>query len=149
MRRGLAGLVLLFACAVLLRAPAGAQASGGERIRSFGSTVEVADDGTVTVAEEITYDFGSTQRHGIERTIPVRYPYDDVKEGYDRVTPLEVVSVSADPGTPAQYSRSSSASTPRSGSATPTPHLRARTPTGSPTACAVRSTTSRTTTSCT
>ena len=38
----------------------------------------------------------------------MRYPYDDVKEGYDRVTPLEVVSVTADPGTPAQYTRSSS-----------------------------------------
>ena len=92
----------------LLRGPAGAQTSGGERIRRFDSTIEVADNGTVTVTEEITYDFGSNQRHGIERTIPVRYPYDDVKEGYDRVTPLDVVLVTADPGTPSGYTRSSS-----------------------------------------
>ena len=74
-RRGLAGLVVLvFACTLGLQAPAGAQTSGGERIRRFDSTIEVADDGTVTVAEEITYDFGSNQRHGIERTIPVQLP---------------------------------------------------------------------------
>ena len=75
MRRGLAGLVvLLLACTLGLRAPAGAQTSGGERIRRFDSTIEVADNGTVTVTEEITYDFGSNQRHGIERTIPVKLP---------------------------------------------------------------------------
>ncbi len=78
----------------------------GERITDYVSNVEIARNGEVTVTEDITYDFGSTPRHGILRHIPIRFPYDDVKEGYDRVTPLDVIEVSADPGTPDEYSRS-------------------------------------------
>jgi len=80
--------------------------SFGERITDYVSDVEIARDGTVTITEAITYDFGSTPRHGILREIPVRFAYDEVKKGYDRVTPLDVVEVSADPGTPAEYSDS-------------------------------------------
>ncbi len=76
----------------------------GERIQRFASTVDVARDGTVTVTEAVTYDFADTpDRHGIERIIPVRFPYDDVKENHDRITPLEVESVEADAGAPADY----------------------------------------------
>src|SRR4029078_2491348 len=82
----------------------------GDTLRSCTSNIDVGDDGTLTVSEEIVYDFGLTPHHGILRTIPVRYSYDDVKRGYDRATPLTVVSVTADPGTPAQYSRESSGS---------------------------------------
>jgi uncharacterized protein (TIGR04222 family) len=104
-RRCLAALALLVATAALLGGAAGAQqeSTTGERIRSFTSDVEVAKDGTVTVTEEIVYDFGGNQRHGILRTIPVRFPYDEVRNGYDRVTPLDVVLVTADPGTPSGY----------------------------------------------
>ena len=108
MRRVLAGLALALACVALLGRPAGAQTTGDEQIRSFTSKVDVGDDGTVTVDEEIAYDFGSTPHHGIFRTIPVRFAYDDVQRGYDRVTPLTVVSVTADAGTPTQYTRKSS-----------------------------------------
>ena len=83
--------------------PAVAQAEGGERITRFDSQVTVEPDGDVTVADRITYDFGPNERHGIERWIPVRFRYDDVRRGYDRVYPLTVVSVSAAPGTPAGY----------------------------------------------
>jgi uncharacterized protein (TIGR04222 family) len=107
-RRLLAGLALVVCAGLGLGAPAHAQTSAGEEIRSFTSRVDVGDDGTLTVSEEILYDFGVTPHHGILRIIPVRYAYDDVKRGYDRVTPLTVVSVTADAGTPAQYTRESS-----------------------------------------
>ena len=57
------------------------------------------------VTERIEYDFGSTEHHGIFRDIPSRLTYDN---RYDRVYPIEVVSVTASPGTPAQYETSQS-----------------------------------------
>ena len=45
------------------------------------------------------YDFGSTERHGIVRVIPVRLAYDD---RHDRIYPLEVTAVTASEGTPAR-----------------------------------------------
>jgi uncharacterized membrane protein YgcG len=50
--------------------PGGAAA---ERIRDFQSEVRLDRDGSFEVAERIVYDFGSEQRHGITRDIPVRY----------------------------------------------------------------------------
>jgi uncharacterized protein (TIGR04222 family) len=85
-------------------ASAPVQSSTGERIQRFAATVDVARDGTVRITEEITYDFAnSPNRHGIERVIPVRFRYDDVKKNHDRVTPLVVESVDADVGAPADY----------------------------------------------
>ena len=91
------GLVGLLATVLLLLAagarPAGAQTSFDERITSFRSEVAVQDDGSVVITETIAYDFGSsTNHHGIERFVPTRVPYDDVKKGYDRVFPLDVLS---------------------------------------------------------
>jgi hypothetical protein len=78
--------------------PASAQAF--ERIRSFEVDLTIEGDGSIVVAETIDYDFGSAERHGIFRDIPVRYDYD---ERYERVTPLDVRSVSGSPGTPSEY----------------------------------------------
>jgi hypothetical protein len=73
--------------AVFASAPRAAAQALGEQITSFRSDVVVGSDGVVTVTETIAYDFGSNERHGIIRVIPTRFSYDDVKKGYDRVTP--------------------------------------------------------------
>ena len=44
-----------------------------EIIRSFNTDVRVSPDSTLQVAENIVMDFEGTSRHGIYRTIPVRY----------------------------------------------------------------------------
>lgn len=54
----------------------------------------------ILVQETIEYDFGSAEHHGITRDIPVRLHYD---AEHDRLYPLGVLSVTASPGTPAQY----------------------------------------------
>ena len=78
---------------------------GNERITSYDVTITVENTGDLAVTEVIDYDFGSAQRHGIFRNIPVRLHYDD---RYDRVYPLTVRSVTGSPGTPDQYDTSTS-----------------------------------------
>ncbi len=78
LRRCLAAFVLL--CAF---------EAGAERVVSFEVDVHVEASGEMLVVEQIVYDFGELQRHGIYRDVPVRY---------DRATAdwriaLEVVSV--------------------------------------------------------
>jgi hypothetical protein len=41
-----------------------------ETIRDFGDTIRIHSDGKITVEETITYDFESSQKHGIYRIIP-------------------------------------------------------------------------------
>lgn len=67
-----------------------AQADEGWVINSFDSTIAIGTDGTLTIQEDIRVDFGGLQKHGIFRTIPVRYRYDDT---HDRYYDLRVVSV--------------------------------------------------------
>jgi uncharacterized protein (TIGR04222 family) len=64
----------------------------------FDVKIVIEPDGTLEVTETIVQDFGETARHGIFRSIPDRLRYDDV---YDRVYPIDLVSVTASPGTPA------------------------------------------------
>ncbi len=63
-------------------------------------TITVERSGDLAVTEVIDYDFGTAERHGIFRNIPVRLHYDD---RFDRVYPLTVRSVQGSPGTPDQY----------------------------------------------
>jgi hypothetical protein len=65
-------------------------ADEGWIITSFHSDITVATDSTLTVTEDIRVDFGTLQKHGIFRTIPLRYRYDDTS---DRYYLLEVKSV--------------------------------------------------------
>ncbi len=87
---GVAALALL-GCA-LLGAPA-AQASGGEQINDYQVQAVLDSDGTLKVVETIVYDFGTNQRHGIYRTIPVRYDYDKT---YERILKVDDLSVTSD-----------------------------------------------------
>jgi uncharacterized membrane protein YgcG len=98
-RRLLAGVAAAFAIAVvlaatILTAPTAAGAhSPTERIDSYDAQIAIQPDGSIFVTEHITYDFGSDERHGIFRVIPVRVRYNG---SYDRVYPVEVLSVESD-----------------------------------------------------
>jgi uncharacterized protein (TIGR04222 family) len=86
--------------AVLLQSnPASAQLST-ERIRSYQADIRIQESGTIEVVEEIEYDFADLEKHGIFRDIPARLAYDD---RYDRIFPIEVISVTGSPDTPDQY----------------------------------------------
>ena len=76
--------------------------AGFESIPSYDVTLTINEDGTLTVNEVIDYDFGSFPRHGIFRDIPVRFDYPK-KADTDRVYEIDVESVKASEGTPADY----------------------------------------------
>jgi hypothetical protein len=88
-----AGLAL-----AVLAAPARAQTP--EQILDYTVDLQIEADGTLLVTERIAHDFGSEERHGILRDLPVRFRYDD---RYDRIYPVQVLDVSGSPGTPVQY----------------------------------------------
>src|SRR3954451_14948109 len=96
-------LVVLVACVAGMFVAGPAYAGFSERIVDYRSDVTIEPDGTIEDHETIVYDFGVVPKHGIFRFIPVRTSVSP-KEGYDRVYPLTVVSVSGSEGTPAQYS---------------------------------------------
>jgi len=75
---------------------------GSERIHDYTVDVHIEPTGTVRVHETIDYDFGVVPKHGIFRDVPVRFDYPP-KANHDRVYPLDVISVQASEGTPAQY----------------------------------------------
>jgi uncharacterized membrane protein YgcG len=87
--------------ATALPAPgrATAQASA-ERITSYHAGIVIQRDGSILITERIVYNFGSDQRHGIIRAIPVRLRYSG---SYDRIYTVDVQSVDS-PDAPAQYS---------------------------------------------
>ena len=96
---------------MLLAGPAGAQTTG-EVIYDYGVDIQILDDGDLRVTETIDYDFGPDLRHGILRTIPTRFPYDDVN---DRVYPIEDVTVESDAPNDIEISEDGSSTTIRIG----------------------------------
>ncbi|HYN98595.1 MAG TPA: DUF2207 domain-containing protein, partial [Actinomycetota bacterium] len=98
--RGVLAALLLFTA--LAGAPGSAFAQpGSEQITGYRVDMEIqSPSGDLVVTEKISYDFGAAERHGIFRNIPVRFTYDDK---FDRIYPLEVLSVTGSPGTPDQY----------------------------------------------
>lgn len=92
---------LAVTCAALLLHPAAAQArAAGERITTYDVDIRIDATGSMVVTETIDYDFGSADRHGIIRRVPVRLDFDS---RYERIYPLKVLSVTASEGTPAGY----------------------------------------------
>jgi hypothetical protein len=65
-------------------------ADEGWVITSFHSEIAIGADSTLTVQEDIKVDFRALAKHGIFRTIPLRYRYDD---SHDRYYSLDVVAV--------------------------------------------------------
>ncbi|HEY2598301.1 MAG TPA: DUF2207 domain-containing protein [Candidatus Dormibacteraeota bacterium] len=81
--------LLVAAWLAMAAAPAGL-ADEGWVITSFHSDIVIAPNSSLVVTEDIGVDFGSLQKHGIFRTIPLRYAYNDQQ---DRYYVLEVRSV--------------------------------------------------------
>lgn len=100
-RRLTVAVVWVLACLVLLGAPARAQGAG-ERITAYDVDIRVESTGSLLITEIIDYDFADNERHGIFREIPVRLDFDS---RYERIYPLDVLSVEGSPGTPDQYER--------------------------------------------
>ncbi len=92
---------LAVAAVVLAGAPASARGTT-ERILEYDVNIRIEDNGSLLITETIDYDFGVLEKHGILRDVPVRFDYPK-QEHHDRVYPLDVVSVRATEGTPAQY----------------------------------------------
>jgi hypothetical protein len=95
-RRVCALVVLTVATLVCTGAAASGQADG-ERITSYAVDIAIERNGTLAVHERIVYDFGTNARHGILRDLVRRETFDDT---HDRRYDIDVVGVSADPGTP-------------------------------------------------
>jgi uncharacterized membrane protein YgcG len=86
--------------ATALPAPGGASAqTGAESITSYDARIAIQGDGSILVTEQIAYDFGNNERHGIIREIPVRVRYNG---SYDRIYSIHVRSVQS-PDAPDQY----------------------------------------------
>jgi hypothetical protein len=134
-RRLLFGLGVVCAIAVVVMSSIFAVQTGAsaqtspEKIVSYDVAIAIQHDASILVTEQIVYDFGSHQRHGIRREIPVLYTY---SKHYDRYYPLAVRSVQS-PDAPAQYTIDNTGDTVLSGSAIPARPSPAYTPTSSPT----------------
>ena len=64
-----------------------------EKIDSFSVVYTIASDGVVTVVETIVYDFGTTDRRGIIRTLSGQPPQSSVAWYRTRSVPIRVLSV--------------------------------------------------------
>ncbi|OGY30466.1 MAG: hypothetical protein A3F35_03455 [Candidatus Woykebacteria bacterium RIFCSPHIGHO2_12_FULL_45_10] len=76
--------------ALVVFSSTGSVSAAGESISNFHSHINVEASGEVRVVEEIDYDFGSLQKHGIFREIP--YVYLD-KNGKNLYTEVKFQSV--------------------------------------------------------
>src|SRR5436189_2561273 len=97
-----AALSILVALWLIALATATAHADEAWTITSFHSDIQIAADSALTITETVNVDFGSLERHGIFRTIPLRYRYDDT---HDRYYELSVGSVT-DGARPIPYTTS-------------------------------------------
>jgi type II secretory pathway pseudopilin PulG len=87
------------AASLVLGSSMAAHADEGWVITSFHSDIVIAPNSTLLVTEDIRVDFGSLGKHGIFRTIPLRYRFNDTQ---DRFYVLDVRSVT-DGTNPLQY----------------------------------------------
>lgn len=86
------------ALAAILAAPSRVSAQdNAERITSYDAGIVIQHNGSILVTEQIIYDFGTDQRHGIFRVIPVQFKYNG---RYDRIYPIDVRSVLSDTPNP-------------------------------------------------
>jgi uncharacterized membrane protein len=92
----IAGLAVL----ALALASAPALADEGWVIQRFAADITIRKDASLHIVEAIDVDFGGLQKHGIFRTIPVRYQWDDT---HIRVYRLDVRSVTDAGGKSIRY----------------------------------------------
>ena len=84
-----AALAFTLGSLLVLASPAPAAADEGWVITSFDSNIQIAPDSGLEIFETIKVDF-TEPHHGIFRTIPIRYRYDD---NHDRYFKLRVENV--------------------------------------------------------
>ena len=65
-----------------------------ERIEAFSSHIIINQNGSISVQEEIAYDFGADEHHGIIREIPLIY----IPTGSDYETRMDISSISVTDG---------------------------------------------------
>lgn len=99
-RRILVALVALVALGIFSLP---ASADEGWVIQRFASDITIQKDASLHITEAIDVDFGGLQKHGILRTIPVRYQWDDT---HLRVYQLQVRSVTDGSGKGVPYETS-------------------------------------------
>lgn len=97
--KALSRLVAVVALTVAATAPA-AGADTGWTIDAFRADIAIRPNGSLAIVETIDVDFGSLQKHGIFRTIPTKYRYDDRR---DRTYALSIESVTDRSGRPWTY----------------------------------------------
>jgi uncharacterized membrane protein len=97
---GLLAFLLLLTLLPALAWPVSARADEGWVIESFQAQIDIQPDGTLRIVETISVDFGTLQRHGIYRDIPVLFRYDEER---DRRYDLRVESVTDERGRRHQY----------------------------------------------
>jgi uncharacterized protein (TIGR04222 family) len=97
-RRAAAALAAVIASLALLAGLA--SADEGWVITSFAADISIQRDSSLRIVEAINLDFGALQKHGIFRTIPVRYQWDDT---HVRVYELRVRSVTDAAGKGIRY----------------------------------------------
>lgn len=95
------GLFVLAVVVLLVTAPSARAQTTGEHITRYDFQAVIEDHGDLVVTEQIDYDFGFEDHHGIFRDIPTRLRYDDE---HDRVYPLRDVQVSS-PDAPDQFTQ--------------------------------------------
>jgi uncharacterized membrane protein YgcG len=91
--RSVSAVVAAIALAVVPALPAAAaEGTAGEKITSYDVRLAVQRDGSMQVQETIAYDFGTHQRHGIDRDIDTEQRYDG---SHNRRYPVSDVTVSS------------------------------------------------------
>ena len=95
--------VLVVFCGMLVPFTANAQTSE-EHVSDFSASIVIHKDSSLVVTEEITYDFGVLERHGIFRDIPYQY----TRNGAKYSLRLDVLSVTDGLGAEQQFSTSRS-----------------------------------------
>ena len=97
LNRRTALMLIAFVAAILSATPASGQGFTPESTPRFDVRIVIEPSGTLEITETIVQDFGDVPRHGIIRSIPNRQLVDDE---FDRVYPIEVVSVRTSEGAP-------------------------------------------------
>ena len=83
-------LLGLFGAYFVTHGVAGTTADEGWTITSFHSDITINTNSSLTVAEDLKVDFGTLDKHGIYRYIPVRYRYN---HSQDRLFDIQVQDV--------------------------------------------------------
>lgn len=92
--RRFGAFAVALAALLVVASPARAQ-STGEHITRYDFQAVITDHGDLVVTEQIDYEFGLEEHHGIFRDIPTRLRYDDTHDRIYRLSDVQVTSPDA------------------------------------------------------